>query len=170
MSRVRIFLAFVAVVLALGAAACGSSSSSGSSGNTPSSSTPTSSPPPSSSTGNVSGGGNFCPTGKADINKLNSDLQNLQAAASQPQAAKQMFATILAAYSHAESQAPSEIKGDIQVAYDFMKKLNAILAKHNYNFIASAAQAQTFVSGPEHAKLVTASKHLEAWAKANCGA
>jgi hypothetical protein len=169
MTRVRVFLAFGAVVLALGAAACGGSSSAASSG---SSSTPpaTSSPPPSSSTGNVSGGGDFCSTGKADITKLQTDLANLQTAATQPQALKQMFATILTAYSNAESQAPSEIKGDIQVAYDFMNKLNNLLKAHQYNLLASAAQAQTFLTGPEHTKLVNASKHLQAWAKANCGA
>jgi hypothetical protein len=170
MTRVRVFLAFGAVVLALGAAACGGSSSSASSG---SSSTPpaTSTPPPSSSTGNVSGGGSgFCGTGKADINKLHTDLANLQSIASEPQKLQEMFATILAAYSNAESQAPSEIKGDIQVAYDFMKKLNDVFKAHQYNIVASAAQAQTFLTGPEHTKLVNASKHLQAWAKANCGA
>jgi hypothetical protein len=169
MTRVRVFLAFAAVVLALGAGACGGSSSSASSG---SSSTPpaTSTPPPSSSTGNVSGGSAFCSTGKADITKLQTDLANLQAAATQPQALKQMFDTILTAYSNAESQAPSEIKGDIQVAYDFMNKLNNLLKAHQYNLVASAAQAQTFLTGPEHTKLVNASKHLQAWAKANCGA
>lgn len=168
MTRVRVFLAFGAVVLALGAAACGGSSSSASSG---SSSTPpaTSTPPPSSSTGNVSGGGSFCGTGKADINKLQTDLANLQSIASEPQKLQAMFATILTAYSNAESQAPSEIKGDIQVAYDFMNKLNNLLKAHQYNLVASAAQAQTFLTGPEHAKLVKASNHLQAWAKANCG-
>jgi hypothetical protein len=168
MTRVRGFLAFGAVALALGAAACGGSSSAGSSG----SSTPpaTSTPPPSSSTGNVSGGSGFCSTGKADINKLQTDLASLQSIASEPQKLQQMFATILTAYSNAESQAPSEIKGDIQVAYDFMNKLNNVLKAHQYNLVASAAQAQTFLTGPEHTKLVNASKHLQAWAKANCGA
>jgi hypothetical protein len=169
MTRVRVFLAFGAVVLALGAAACGGSSSAASSG---SSSTPpaTSTPPPSSSTGNVSGGSGFCGTGKADINKLQTDLANLQSIASEPQKLQEMFATILTAYSNAESQAPSEIKGDIQVAYDFMNKLNNLLKAHQYNLVASAAQAQTFLTGPEHTKLANASKHLQAWAKANCGA
>ena len=165
MTRVRVFLAFGALVLALGAAACGGSSSA------PSSNPPaTSSPPPSSSTGNVSGGSSFCGTGKADINKLQTDLANLQSIASEPQKLQEMFATILTAYSHAESQAPSEIKGDIQVAYDFMNKLNNLLKAHQYNLVASAAQAQTFLTGPEHTKLMKASKHLEAWAKTNCGA
>jgi hypothetical protein len=80
-----------------------------------------------------------------------------------------MFDTILAAYSHAQSQAPSEIKGDIGVAYDFMKKLDGVFKAHNYNVEATAIAAQGMFTGPEHTKLVKASKHLQAWAAANCG-
>ena len=167
MQRGRAPLVLVLVTAVALAAGCGSSSSSSSTsgGSTPSTSTP--STPSTSTGGSVSGGGSFCGQGKADLKQLNAQLALAANISSTPQRLKAQMQTILAAYQKAEGEAPSQIKGDVAAIYSTMSKLNQILAAHGYNLMASGAQAALLFTSTQ---FKAAGKHLQAWAKVNCGA
>jgi hypothetical protein len=167
MQRGRAPLVLVLVTAVALAAGCGSSSSSPSTSgaSTPSASTP--STPSTSTGGSLSGGDSFCGQGKADLKQLKAQLALAANISSTPERLKAQLQTIMAAYQKAEGEAPSQIKGDIAAISSTMSELNQILAAHGYNLMASAAQAAPLFNSPQ---FKAAGKHLQAWAKANCGA
>lgn len=157
-------LLVTAVALAAG---CGGSSSSSSTTGSSSPSTSTPSTPSTSTGGSTTGGGSFCGQGKADLKQLRTQLALASQISSPPQRVKAQMQTILTAYKNAEGEAPSQIKGDIATIYSTMNKMDQILAAHNYSLVASVAQlSPVFESG----QFKAAGDHLQAWAKANCGA
>jgi hypothetical protein len=167
MSRIRPLLYLsVAAVMMVGAA-CGSSSSSGTSGG--GNSTPAFSPTtPATSSGGAVGGGDFCAKGKADATELQTKLAGIAGAAGTTEGLKQEMQTLLQLYSKALSEAPAEIKPDLQTMYDFVNTINSTLSAKNYDPTALMAIAPKIQA--EEAKLTTAAKNIEAWAKTNCGA
>jgi hypothetical protein len=150
------------------AAGCGSSSSSGtgSGSSTPTSTPPSTSTPASSGGGSLSGGSSFCGQAKSDVINLKRNLAALASISYTPKRLKAEMDTIVAAYQKAEGEAPGVIKPDIATVYQAMNKLNQIFAAHNYDPIASGAQAAPVFN---NTKLQSAFAHLKAWAVANCG-
>jgi hypothetical protein len=169
MPHSRAALLLVLVTSLAVAAGCGSSSSSGSSNgsSTPTTTPPTTSTPTSSGGGgSLSGGSGFCGQAKSDVSNLNRNLAALASISYTPQRLKAAMTTIIAAYQKAEGEAPGAIKPDIATVTQTMVKLNQIFAAHNYDPVASGAQAAPLF---KNGKLQTAFAHLKAWAVANCG-
>ena len=167
----RAVLISLMVGLALAGAACGSSSSSGSSStSTPVlTSTPSEASTSTASSGDMSGGSSYCAQGKKELDELRTKLASVGQITSQSDRLKQYMSTLKDAYSNAESGAPAAIEPDIAEIVDFINKMDAAFAAHNYNLLQSAATVQPLFL-QNQAKLKQAGRHLKAWAVANCGA
>jgi hypothetical protein len=166
--RAPLLLLLLVAALAV-AAGCGSSSSSagtGSGSSAPTTTPSTSTPASSGGGGSLSGGSSFCGQAKSDVANLERNLAALASISYTPKRLKAEMETIIAAYQKAEGEAPDAIKPDIATVYQAMSKLNQIFAAHNYDPVASEAQAASLFT---NAKMKYAFAHLKAWAVANCG-
>jgi hypothetical protein len=160
-------LACAAAVVAL-AAACGSSSSSSSapaaSGSTP----PTSSAP--ASTGSGGGGissSSFCGVARKWKAQEPKEIQALRQLGSGPAALKAVYTKLGQDYQALIAVAPSQIKPSLQVLYGDFVKVNAILAKHNYNIVQAApvlAQNRQLFDSTATKQAIA---KLDAWAASN---
>ncbi len=134
----RGLIAIVALV-AISAAACGSSSKNAATSTTPTTvasgagtpttvaGTPTTAPSKSYS---GSSGGDFCSLIRNDQDAFN----NSDIATKTPDDLKSVYTKLVPALEHAESVAPSAIKGDFKTFVTFFKQLNAAFASAGYNF------------------------------------
>jgi hypothetical protein len=160
--RVKSLLA-VAILVAIGTAACGSSSksSTGSVTSAPGSSGPsgaTTSSPDGGTTTTIklkgSSSSNFCDLARADDKAFsNVDPTGLSAAD-----LKKQFENLGPALQQAADKAPSEIKGDFETFLNAFKPYLKALADANYDFTKIQP---TSVSGLESPAVQAASDHIE---------
>ena len=164
-------LTAVVAVLALGLAACGGSSSSATSGGAPSAggaSTPVASSG-STDLGSMSGGGSgFCGQAKGKLADMQAKMAQLATITSDPERIKKQLETLMSFVQSAQSGAPPEIQADVASFAAFLKHLNDVYAKNGYDPMKAAPELVPYIQQMQ-TKLETSSKHVQAWAKANCG-
>ncbi len=131
----------IAASLALSATACGGSSSSSSSGSQAGggASSPTVSVG-GSSTGSesLSGGSGFCGEAKGKLAGLQAKMAQLATITSDPERIKKQLDALLSFVQSAQSDAPSEIQGDVASFADFLKHMNDVYAQNGYDPMKAA--------------------------------
>jgi hypothetical protein len=157
----------VAASLALGAAACGGSSSGPSTG--AGGSSPTISAGGSSiGSESLSAGNGFCGDAKGKLADLQATMAQLATITSDPERIKKQLEALQSFVQSAQSDAPSEIQGDVASFATFLKHMNDVYAQNGYDPMKAAPELVPYIQQMQ-SKLETSSKHVQAWAKANCG-
>jgi hypothetical protein len=165
-----VIVSAIVLVMAVAAASCGGSSSSSSGASTSAGGGGSTSAlgTGGSSTGSLGGGSGFCSVATGKMRGLERKMAQIATIASQPERLKQQLDAMQSFANGAESDAPGEIKPDIAVFAGFLKHLADGYKKADYNPAAAAVVLGPYIQ-QQQSKLDAASKHVQAWASANCG-
>jgi hypothetical protein len=123
-----------------------------------------------SSTGSesLSGGSGFCGEAKGKLADLQAEMAQLATITSDPERIKKQLDALLSFVHSAQSDAPSEIQGDVASFEAFLQHMNDVYAQDGYDPMKAAPTLLPYIE-QQQPKLETASKHVQAWAQANCG-
>jgi hypothetical protein len=111
-------------------------------------------------------GSGFCSQANQAGLTLRKEIQTIAASATtEPSKIKSELNATVGTLKGIQSAAPSQIQGDIGVFIDYMTQLQTVLAKHNYNILASVSDLRKLQAN--QGKIKAASAHLKAWGKAN---
>jgi hypothetical protein len=114
------------------------------------------------------GGSGFCADAKGKLVDMEHKMAQIALIASEPERLKQQMNQLQSFAAGAEADAPGEIKPDIAVFVGYLTHIANAFKQANYDPTVAAASIAPYIQQSQ-GKLDAASKHIKAWAAANCG-